>query len=132
MKHLLILCMILFTATAFAQTNETPTEEEVMETLPEYPGGWMELRREVQRQYRMPAIPNDLESGKAKIMVEFVVDVDGNVVEAQVQKGFDGIPGANEEALRVMNNLKKKFTPGTQEGQPVRVRYILPIALAWN
>jgi protein TonB len=58
------------------------------------------------------------------VFVSFVIEKNGTlsnfVVERPAGNGFD------EEALRVLK-LAKAWKPGMQSGQPVRVKYVIPI-----
>tara|TARA_Y100001938_G_C7833213_1_gene302430 strand:+ start:173 stop:505 length:333 start_codon:yes stop_codon:yes gene_type:complete len=69
-------------------------------------------------------LPNpDTSEYKGKILVKFVVDEKGRVVEPQIIDTFD--IELNDAIIdRVM---AIKFNPATQNGTPVRVRYKLPI-----
>ncbi len=60
---------------------------------------------------------------EGSVVVSFVVDETGHVLNAQVERGIGA--GCDEEALRVIR--KTKFKPGVQDGQPVKVRTTLPI-----
>lgn len=60
---------------------------------------------------------------EGRVIVQFIVDQNGNVIEPKVIRGIGG--GADEEALRVIKLAK--FKPGRQRGKPVPVQYSLPI-----
>lgn len=60
---------------------------------------------------------------QGRVMVEFIVNKKGNVEYPSVMRGLGG--GCDEEALRVVK--KAHFTPGKQQGKPVRVKYSLPV-----
>ena len=62
---------------------------------------------------------------EGQVMVMFVVDKDGSVVEPQVVKKVD--PLLDEEALRVVK-LMPKWKPGMQRGEIVRVKYTIPVS----
>jgi protein TonB len=53
-----------------------------------------------------------------------VIEKDGSLSNIVVEKGAGY--GMDEEALRVLK-LAKAWKPGIQNGQPVRVRYMIPI-----
>jgi TonB family protein len=94
------------------------------ENMPQYPGGDMELLKFISENTNYP------DSAKAhniqgKVIVRFIVNKDGNVVEPEILKGVD--PLLDAEALRVVNKLKE-FAPGTQGGKPVSVYYMVPIS----
>lgn len=105
-----------------------PKVWNVVEKMPEYPGGIDALRREIGRKYRIPrSLVNKKKGGK--VFVQFIVDKDGSITNAKVVKGIDGCDTCSEEALRVFGKLKHKFSPGMQAGHAVRVRYTVPIVL---
>jgi len=88
------------------------------EVMPEPIGGLAAIQQKVT--YTEIAKRIDLEG---KVIVEAVVDENGNVIDAKVLKGLGG--GLDEEALQAVQ--KTKFSPGLQRGKPVRVRINIPI-----
>jgi protein TonB len=60
---------------------------------------------------------------EGRVVVQFIVDRDGKVVNPVVMRGIGG--GCDEEAIRAVKLAK--FQPGMQRGRPVAVRYSLPI-----
>ena len=98
------------------EEEEEPEEQEifqVVEQMPEYPDGAI----------RYPAMA--AENGvQGRVTVQFVVNRDGSIVDAQVVRGVD--PYLDKEALRVINSMPK-WKPGMQRGKPVRVRYTVPV-----
>jgi len=58
--------------------------------------------------------------------ISFVVDIDGSIMDIKVIKdiGF----GTGKEAIRVLK-LCPKWTPGVQDGKPVRCEFTLPISI---
>jgi protein TonB len=61
---------------------------------------------------------------QGKVIVQFVVNKDGTVVDPVVVRSVD--PYLDKEALRVINSMPK-WKPGKQRGKPVRVRYTVPV-----
>jgi protein TonB len=59
-----------------------------------------------------------------KVIVQFVVNKDGSVVDPVVVRSVD--PYLDKEALRVISTMPK-WKPGKQRGKPVRVRYTVPV-----
>ncbi len=59
-----------------------------------------------------------------RVLVQFVVNEDGSVTDAQVVRGIGG--GCDEEALRMVNSMPK-WKPGRQNGMAVKVLFTLPI-----
>jgi TonB family protein len=62
---------------------------------------------------------------QGRMVLSFVVDTDGSVTDVQILRGLS--PELDAEALRVMNSCTEKWTPGMQDGKPVKVTYTMPI-----
>lgn len=60
---------------------------------------------------------------QGRVIVQFVVDENGNVINPQVLRSPHSL--LSEEALRVIQLAK--FTPGRQRNRPVKVQMALPI-----
>lgn len=65
----------------------------------------------------------------ADIIEEFIVNRDGSIVEPEVVKSVN--PMLDKEALRVISNMPK-WKPGLQRGQPVRVKFTVPVNFRLN
>jgi TonB family protein len=61
--------------------------------------------------------------------VTFVVKKDGSITDAKVVKSV--APSLDAEALRVINAMPN-WTPGKQGGQPVNVKYTVPLTFRLN
>lgn len=94
------------------------------EVMPEFPGGTQALMSFLQRNIKYP--PEANEKGlEGKVIVRFIIDVNGEVANANIIK--DGVGGGcGNEALRVINMLPK-WIPGKQDGKPVKVYFFLPV-----
>ena len=92
---------------------------------PEYPGGIKEFYNDVLQNFIIPKVPNE---GNYKIYVSFVIEKDGSMTSIKVLR--DPGYGMGEEAVRVLKNLDKKWSPGEiGDGEIVRASYNLPIVL---
>lgn len=60
---------------------------------------------------------------EGRVVLQFVVDEEGNVTEPRVIRGIGG--GCDEAALNAVKDLK--FIPGMQRGRAVKVQFQLPI-----
>lgn len=100
------------------EEEEEPEIFVVVEEMPELIGGLGSL----QQQIRYPEIARKA-GVEGRVIVQFVVDEQGNVVDPQVIRGIGA--GCDEEALRVVRQAK--FEPGQQRGKPVKVKMTLPI-----
>jgi protein TonB len=88
------------------------------EVMPEPIGGLAAIQQKVT--YTEIAKRIGLEG---KVIVEAVVDENGNVIDAKILKGLGG--GLDEESLHALQMTK--FSPGLQRGKPVRVRIKIPV-----
>lgn len=99
--------------------SDTTAAYVVVESMPELIGGLESIQQ--QLRYAEEALEAGVEG---RVFVHFVVDEEGNVVDAEVTRGLGH--GLDEEALRVVQTAR--FKPGTQHGEPVRVMMALPIS----
>ena len=96
---------------------------QVVEENPEFPGGMKECMKFLSNNIKYPQISQ--ENGvQGRVIVQFVVNRDGSIVDAVVARGVD--PYLDKEALRVVG-LMPKWKPGKQRGKEVRVKYTLPV-----
>lgn len=95
-----------------------------LQVQPEYPGGIKEFYNYVNKNFRIPDIDQDM---TARIYVSFVVEKDGSMTGIKVLR--DPGYGLGKEAERVLKSMKKKWSPGIQNGKAVRASYNLPITI---
>ena len=118
----------LLSLLSFAYSEEAMFSYEAVsqieEELPTFMGGsanrfsyWVNAHLE----YPEIAKENKIQG---RVLVQFTVDTDGSVTNVKVLEGSD--PSLNKEAVRVVSN-SPKWTPGTQDGKPVRVSYTFPV-----
>ena len=94
------------------------------EQMPEFPGGDKEFHKYLVSKTKYPAEAERLNQS-GTVYVRFVVDEEGRIRDAEVVKGCGA--GLDDEALRLVR-LMPWWTPGRQQGQPVRVQRTLPIS----
>lgn len=133
MKKLVLFLICMFSLCAYAQetknTETSPTDEEeivfmVVEVMPEFPGGQNALFKFLSENVKYPVIAQ--ENGiQGRVIVQFVVDKDGSIVDVEVAKS-GGDASLDKEAVRVIKAMPK-WKPGKQRGKPVRVKYTVPV-----
>ena len=96
---------------------------QVVEQLPEFPGGMAELMKYLQKNIRYPKICKE-QRVQGRVIVQFVVNADSTITDVDVIKPVN--PHLDEEAVRVVKAMPK-WNPGKQRGEPVRVRFFLPV-----
>lgn len=106
---------------------EEPEEEQqifqVVENMPEFPGGNAALMAYLKKNIKYPTICQE-QGIQGRVIVQFVVNADGSIVDPQVIKPIN--PYLDKEALRVVSGMPK-WKPGEQRGKAVRVKFTLPV-----
>ena len=110
-----------------AVVEEEEVEEQqifqVVEEMPEFPGGMAECMKFLAKNIKYPTIAQ--ENGvQGRVIVQFVVNKDGTIVDPVVVRSVD--PYLDKEALRVIKAMPK-WKPGKQRGKAVRVKYTVPV-----
>ena len=97
---------------------------EVVEKMPEFPDGGMSgLMKYLSANIRYPEAAHKAGT-QGRVTVQFVVGKDGSIGDVKVIRGVD--PTLDAEAIRVISGMPK-WKPGTQKGEPVNVRYTVPV-----
>jgi protein TonB len=116
---------------AVEEVREEVQEEEkepepfvVVEEMPEFPGGDIELLKYIFEHTNYPEVAKE-NNIQGKVIVRFCVTAKGTVSQISILKGVD--PELDKEAMRVVATLPA-FKPGKQGGKPVPVWYMVPIA----
>ena len=135
------------------KSNDDETVFDVVENMPEFPGGVEEMVKYMIKNVRYPKIA--FENGvSARVLVEFIVEKDGslsgvktirfeNTAAAEKQTDTENdateedyvqayaqanqaIKALTTEAERVVASMPK-WTPGMQDGKAVRVKSVIPV-----
>lgn len=93
------------------------------EVMPEYPSGQVALMRYIAQNVKYPKSAQE-NGTQGKVVVQFVVDTDGSIINAYVLTSVD--PDLDTEALRVIKSMPR-WTPGKQKGKNVRVKYAVSV-----
>lgn len=95
----------------------------IPETMPYFPGGQELLLKYLAANIKYPASAVKAKK-QGRVIVTFIVQKDGSITHAKIAKSID--PELDAEALRVVKGMPK-WTPGTQNGKPVNVKYTVPV-----
>jgi periplasmic protein TonB len=99
-----------------------------VEIMPSFRGGDIGKFREWvgnRTNYPQAAIDNKI---RGTVHLTFIVEKDGSVSNVTVVKGVD--PLLDTEAVKAISE-SPKWTPGLQRGQPVRVRFSIPLNFSY-
>ena len=138
LKALLVIPVATLAVSVFANgtnASETPKEthpqkttqtkiHDVVEEMPEFNGGQLAMMEFLMNNMKYPqAAVKAKQQGKA--VVGFVVRKDGTVSDVHITKSA-GHAVLDEEAIRVVKAMPA-WKPGKQKGEPVNVKYSVPI-----
>ena len=108
---------------SFAVKDTLTPVFEVVERMPQFPGGVAAQVEYFKKNLRYPA-----EAKKAgtqgRVVVQFFVNKDGSISNVKVLRGVD--PALDAEAVRLVNSMPK-WKPGMQKGKAVTVKYTVPV-----
>lgn len=107
-----------------AQEPQSPEKERIFTSVDQMPQFSGDLGKYLAGNIRYPETAKK-EQVQGRVVIQFVVDKEGNVTNAVLQRDIGG--GCGEEAMRVVSNMPR-WVPGKQGGQPVNVYYTLPVS----
>lgn len=95
----------------------------LVEKTPQYKGGESAVMEYLSRNISYPTLARE-KGISGKVILRFVVTKTGSIGEVTVLRGIDS--ECDEEAIRVIKSLPD-WIPGTQNGIPVNVYFVIPI-----
>lgn len=101
---------------------------QVVEEMPEFPGGMDELMKFMQKNIKYPKEAQD-RGIQGRVIVQFVINTDGSICNEVIVKSVD--PQLDAEAIRLLRSMPN-WKPGKQRGKNVRVKFTLPVAFKLN
>ena len=101
---------------------------DTCEQMPQFGENNSELAKFLMENVKYPkdAAKNKIQG---RVLVEFIVDKEGNIKDPTILQS--AYPSLDAEALRVVK-LMPRWTPGRDKGQPVNVKFALPIVFKLN
>lgn len=101
---------------------------DVVENMPEFPGGTTAMMEYIAKNLRYPAKAH--QAGiQGRVIASFIVEKDGSISKPGIMRSVN--PDLDAEAIRVLSAMPK-WKPGTQRGKEVRVRYTVPVNFKLN
>ena len=111
----------------YAPEGTTVPEEgtifEVVEQMPEYPGGMPAMMEFISKNIKYPAAAQQAKI-QGRVTIQFIENTEGNIINPRVLRSAD--PLLDAEAIR-LTTIMPKWKPGMQRGQAVNVKYTVPI-----
>lgn len=103
--------------------HDGQTVELNPDKMPEFHGGNKGLAEWLSKNTKYPKEAKD-NNEQGRVVVSFVVDKDGKATDAKVVRSIS--PTIDKEAMRLIE-VMPRWTPGEKDGQPVAVRFTLPM-----
>ena len=105
-----------------------PEDEEaisfrVVEDLPQFPGGPVEMMKWLTRNLKYPKQAEE-QRLQGKVLAEFIVNKDGSITNVHIVKSLT--PLCDREVMRVLR-MMPRWTAGIQDGQPCRTKVCIPV-----
>ena len=101
-----------------------PDVFDEVDEMPQFPGGMAGMMQYLSNNLRYPQDAREAGT-QGRVIVSFIIEKDGSISNAKVAKST--YSSLDEEALRVVSAMPN-WTPGKQYGQPVRVKYSVPVS----
>jgi TonB family protein len=110
--------------------GEVNTDEtfQVVEQMPEFPGGMGEWLKWLQANIKYPKEAKE-KGEHGRVILQFIVEKDGSITDVKVVRSVS--PALDAEAIRVASAMPK-WKPGMQRGKVVKVKYTLPVMFNLN
>lgn len=115
--------LVIPVASIVKEEPEPPFVGEVIEDMPEFPGGKQKLFEYLMENTHYPEIA-EKNGVQGRVVVTFMVEEDGSIGETKIAKSVD--PSLDEEAVRVVKSMPK-WKPAILNDKPIRTKYTIPI-----
>ncbi len=96
---------------------------DVVEQMPSFPGGPQALLNYLSEHINYPEGYEET-CVQGRVVITFVVEKDGSLSDITVLKSLE--KAFDEEALRAVKSMPN-WIPGMQDGEPIRVKYAVPV-----
>ena len=107
----------------FTPVERDPEFFDVVEQMPEFPGGANALFEYLAKNIHYPKEAAEKKI-QGRVILTFVVEKDGSISRVKVVKSVEA--SLDQEAIRVVKSMPK-WTPGKQNGKNVAVKYTIPM-----
>ena len=96
---------------------------DTVEDMPQFPGGPSAMFEYLSKNIQYPEGAKK-EGIQGRVIVTIIIEKDGSITDAKVVKSL--APSLDREAQRLVESMPN-WIPGKQNGEPVRVKYTVPV-----
>ena len=131
MKISLLLSLFLLTATcAYSQDTMHIANDQAFTIVQQMPAFKGDMNKYISDHIQYPD-SEKIHSITGTVYINFIVEKDGSISNVKVLKGVANGPRLNKEAVKVISGMPN-WSPGIQDGVPVRVVFNIPIRFSLN
>ncbi len=128
-KLIVLLAFSIACVDGWAQLNDTVKNTKQPNAAEEFPVYEKEvfhgdLKKFLSDNIQIPLLAQK-KGIQGRVIVEFIIEKDGSITNIKTVKGIGR--GCDEEAERVMRLTNGMWTPGKNNGKPVRLKMLQPI-----
>lgn len=106
-----------------AVDKDNPLNFHVVEDLPQFPGGAVEMMKWLTRNLKYPENAR-IRKKQGRVVAQFNINPDGSVSDIKIIKSVD--MQLDSETLRVLK-MMPAWKPGIQNGKPCKTRVVVPV-----
>lgn len=106
--------------------SDNPLDIKVVEQLPMFPGGWVNLMKWLTKNLHYPP-QAEQQKIQGKVVVSFLIQKDGTMTNIKLEHSVD--PLLDREALRVIH-MMPKWKPGVSNGKPCVTMFAIPVVFS--
>lgn len=140
MKQFLTIVFLLAASCVSAQNRDMmcdtvpssiPNPDDVyssagLQVLPEFPGGNNTFGTYFISKFNTKKIKDIKDQPSVRVIVSFVIEKDGSASNIKILRS--GSNDVSEQVIKILSEMPK-WSPGIQNGQPVRSNMALPITI---
>jgi len=130
-KFLFIIISFCFFSTANAQENAADDLPKPISTrdakAPEFPGGIAAFNKLAHQNFNSKNVK--CKGGNISTKINFTVDARGNIIDV---KAIGPNESLNKEAIRAVESVKEKWTPGSLNNENLKSYFSLPFKMFCN
>lgn len=109
-----------------SEVNGSVAPVSAPEVMPQYPGGEAAMFEALMHEVKYVDVPG-VEGASGRAVIKFTVNALGETQDFEVMRS-SGYEEYDNEAIRaIREGLTERWIPGTVNGSPVPVSYVIPI-----
>ena len=102
---------------------DAPLDIRVVEDLPQFPGGAVELMKWLTKNLKYPPVAQKRKV-QGRVVAQFVINTDGSISDLELVEHLT--TECDREALRVLR-MMPNWKPGVMDAKPCRTKVCIPI-----